>query len=96
MKNNMERKSGAAVRAWLAVILLATGCTENQRARSFGGTSTHELPPNSKLVTATWKQDDLWMLTRPMHTNDTAETYEFRESSSFGLMEGKVIIKERR
>ena len=94
----MKCKSGATVRcsAWLAVILLVTGCTENRRARLYGGTSTQELPLNSKLVTATWKQDNLWLLTRPMHTNDTAETYEFRESSSFGLMEGRVIIKERR
>ena len=40
------------------VVLIAslTSCTENQRARQFGGTITIELPPGEKLVMATWKE----------------------------------------
>jgi hypothetical protein len=77
----------------LGVILL-TGCTENQRARKFGGEYTETLPSGQKLVNATWKQNDLWILTKPMSSNDAAETYSFIEKSSFGIMEGKVIIQE--
>ena len=76
---------------WLALI---TGCTENQRARQFGGTTTVNLPAKQKLVNATWKQDSMWYLVRPMRSNETAEVYEFQENSSFGLIEGKVIFKE--
>ncbi len=76
------------------ICLLSAGCTENQRARQFGGTSTQTLPAGQKLLVATWKQDNLWLLTRPMKTGESPEVYEFRESSSFGVMEGKVIIKE--
>lgn len=76
------------------ISVLAIGCTENQRARNFGGTATENLPKGQKLLTATWRQDNLWVLTRPMRTNEVAETYEFRENSSFGLIQGKVIFVE--
>lgn len=45
-------------------------CTENQRARQFGGTITIELPPGEKLVMATWKETDLFYLTEPMDSNN--------------------------
>ena len=72
------------------------GCTQNQRAKGFGGTANQALPPNMKLVTATWKNDDLWVLTRPMHTNEVPEAYVFQEYSSFGIMQGTVNITESR
>lgn len=72
------------------------GCTENQRARQFGGIANEKLPVGQKLLVTTWKQDNLWILSRPMRTGETPETYEFRESSSFGLVQGKVIITESR
>lgn len=75
------------------------GC-DNQRARLIGGTMTVELPPNEKLVTVTWKTTDgshsFWYLTRPMRTGEVPETYKFKEKSTFGLLEGTVIIKERK
>ena len=79
--------------------LLAVGavsCTANMRAKSLGGTATEQLADNVKLVNITWKDDNLWVLTRPMNESDKAETYEFKESSSFGLVNGKVIIKENK
>lgn len=76
------------------ICLLSVGCTENQRARKFGGTANEALPPGQKLLVATWKQDNLWLLTRPMKLGEVLETYEFRESSSFGVIQGKVIITE--
>ena len=75
-------------------LAFAIGCTQNQRAKSFGGTATENLPAGQKLVNATWKEDHLWYLTRPMHTNDVAENYTFKESSSWGILQGTVILKE--
>ena len=82
----------------LIFVLLLTisqfACTENQRAKNFGGDFTLNLPKGQKLVTITWKDDNLWYLTRPMHEDEKAETYSFQESSSFGMMNGTVTIEE--
>ena len=73
---------------------LSVGCTENSRAKSFGGTMTVDLKPGQKLVTATWKEQALWYLTRPMREGEVPETHEFIESSALGIYEGKVILHE--
>lgn len=83
-----------------AILLLATtvllfvGCTENQRARRYGGTVTEKLPVGQKLVNVTWKEDEMWILTRDMRPDEKAESYTFQEKSSFGLVEGTVKITE--
>jgi hypothetical protein len=74
--------------------MFMVGCTDNIRARNFGGTANLDLPPNQKLVNVTWKEDDIWYLTRPMRDDELAETYSFQESSSFGMLEGTVKIHE--
>ena len=78
----------------IAVIVSMASCTQNERAKSFGGTATVNLPQGQKLVNITWKEDQIWYLTRPMSSTDTAETYTFQEESSYGMMEGTVILKE--
>ncbi len=75
-------------------ILMLTSCTQNTRAKNFGGSAKISLPKGKKLVTATWKDDNLWYLTRDMRDSDVAETYEFHEESSFGVWEGTYIITE--
>lgn len=70
-------------------LLVFTSCTSNQRARNFGGTETINLEPNEKFINITWKQDNLWVIVQDTITG----TYYAREKSSFGVMEGKVIIK---
>ena len=79
-----------------AIGIAVTGCTENIRARKFGGTSVNYVPDGQKVVTVTWKEAQLWVLTKPMTTNDVAETYTFTEKSSFGLLEGKAIFHEKK
>lgn len=76
--------------------ILMSGCTENTRARSFGGKMTIDLPKNQKLVNATWKETDLWILTKPMDKTDNAESYTFTEKSSFGVLEGTIYINEQK
>ncbi len=82
----------------IAIVCLASlvhvGCTANKRAKSHGGTMTLNLPPGEKLVSATWKDNNLWYLTRPMRKGESPETSTLHESSNLGIIEGSVIFKE--
>jgi hypothetical protein len=84
----------------LIIIIIAaislTACTENSRAKSFGGTAILTLPVGQKLVNVTWKDAQLWYITRPMRADETAETYTFNEESGYGLVEGTYVIKEKK
>lgn len=80
----------------LIALILFSGCTANQRVRSFGGTSTIELQKNEKFVNITWKDTNLWILTRPMREDESPEEYKFKCNPEFGVLEGQVIIKESR
>jgi hypothetical protein len=84
----------------IAILILVSvtlfGCTENQRAKSFGGTATVDLPAGEKLTGATWKEENLWYLTRPMRVDEQPEKHTLREQSSLGMVEGKVVFKEKR
>lgn len=71
-----------------------TSCTENSRAKQWGGSMKIELEPGQKLVDVTWKETSLWYMTKPMDSTDVAERYEFVEESSWGIVEGKVIFIE--
>jgi hypothetical protein len=74
--------------------VIATSCTENSRVKAWGGEGTINLPKGRKLVNVTWKETEVWYLTRPMDSNDVAETYQFQEESSWGLVEGTYNIVE--
>lgn len=78
----------------LLLCIVLFGCTENQKAKEWGGNAEIRLPINTKLVNATWKGDNFWYLTRPMTANDISEIYEFKEESSFGLLQGTYTIIE--
>jgi hypothetical protein len=88
----------AAICIILIIIMGATSCTDNQRAKSFGGTSTINLPAGEKLVTVTWKGEaDIWYLTRPMTSTDSVETYYFHQDKGSVISltgNGEVILKE--
>lgn len=75
----------------VAITLLAlASCTDNERARNFGGTETIKLEPNEKFMNLTWKQDDIWVIVQDTITG----TFYAKEKSSFGIMQGKVIIEK--
>lgn len=78
------------------IIVLLCSCTKNSRVKHFGGTATIELPAGQKLIHCTWKDSNLWYLTRPMSPKDSVETYTFQEKSNLGMVEGTYIIKERK
>jgi hypothetical protein len=79
--------------------LVTASCDETPQqkqinARSFGGTSTQDLPENKKLVMITWKDTDLWILTRDRRPEEKPERYEFKERSTYGIWQGTVVIQE--
>ncbi len=77
----------------LMVIVLTSAlfsCTDNKRARSFGGTETVTLRPNEKLLNVTWKDSDMWIITQDTVTGICYA----REKSSLGILEGTIIIKK--
>jgi hypothetical protein len=78
----------------IGVIVMLGSCTENSRVKSFGGEGTINLPKGRKLVNVTWKETQVWYLTRSMNSTDVAETYQFHEESSWGMVEGTYNIVE--
>jgi hypothetical protein len=83
-------------KVFLAILMgvMVTSCTENERVKQWGGEGNIKLPKGRKLVNVTWKETQVWYLTRPMNSNDVAETYQFQEESSWGVMEGTYNIVE--
>lgn len=79
----------------MAVVAMCSGC-EQVITKNYGGEMTMELEPNQKLEMVTWKDNSLWYLTRTMGADEYPETYQFRESSNFGVFEGTVTIVESR
>lgn len=79
----------------LFVSLFMLSCTQNQRARNFGGDSTVYLPEGKKLVNVSWKEDDLWYLVRDRQDGESIETYQLIEDSSYGVLSGTVTLQEK-
>ena len=69
-------------------ILFLYGCTDNQRAKSWGGTKDVTLEPNHKLINITWKDDEVWVLSEDTLTGISY----FKEQSKYGFVQGQVII----
>ena len=73
-------------------LIITTGlfsCTDNQMTRRYGGTETVNLKPNEVVLNVTWKENEMWICTKDTITN----TVYFREKSSWGVLEGTVILK---
>ena len=77
----------------LLVLFILSGC--HSTTKEFGGEMTIELEPDQKLELITWKDDSLWLLTRPMREDEHAETHTYYEDSEWGVFEGPVTIVEK-
>lgn len=88
----MKKTILAALLTTAMAAAMLTGC--QSATKSFGGSMTINLEPNTKLELITWKDDSLWYLTRPMTEDDIAETHTYRQQSEFGVFEGTVTIIE--
>jgi hypothetical protein len=74
-------------------IISLTSC-DNVLVKKYGQTQTFTLEKNQKLVNCSWKDDQLWILTKPMKSTDSVEVYSYQEKSKYGLIEGEFIIQE--
>lgn len=81
------KKIIAAIVAAVGLVGL-TGC-EQYVTNKLGGTTELKIPEGSRLVNVTWKLDSIWYL---VYFEDTNTCY-FKESTSMGVMEGSVVIK---
>jgi hypothetical protein len=89
----MKKQVFALILLLFSIIFLLSSC-QNWRVKQAGGSMTIELKPNEKMINATWKDNDLWYLTKPMSKTDSAETYILREKSNRGILEGKITFIE--
>lgn len=78
------------------ICIVLTSCTRQQMTREFGGKMEIRLPAGQELMMVTWKENDLFYLTRPMFPDYAPVTKTFKESSSFGIMESTVLFIESR
>ncbi len=78
----------------VALVVILFSCSDNNRAKNWGGKETVNLPKGERLVTATWKDDDLWYVTEPMPEGYTPNSKKFYQSSSWGIWEGQVTFVE--
>lgn len=80
----------------LVLALVSLPACQNSVVRKVGGSMTVNIPCGQKLVTASWKQDDLWYLTRPMPLSEDPSLLTYQEKSLWGALEGQVIFAESR
>jgi len=80
----------------LGLFICLCGCTQQQLTREYGGAMTINLPAGQELMEATWKDDNLFYLTRPMDEDYIPVTKTFKESSSWGVLESTVYFVETR
>lgn len=98
----MRKNSNLSIVAYIGFLVVIIGLcafilfTKQSRVKNFGGEMTYDLDVNQKLIEVTWKDNDLWILTKDMSNNDVAESYTFKESSSTGVFEGTIYINEHK
>lgn len=74
--------------------LFMFSCTENSRAKHFGGTAKLDVPCGQKVQNITWKDNELWYSTVPMEAGYKPQVHTFSEESSWGMMEGAYKLTE--
>lgn len=80
----------------LLTILSFSSCTEQYRARNFGGKIEIEVPKGYKVTSATWKEAELFYFLEPMEEGYVPKEKKFVENSSYGIWESEVTFKEKR
>lgn len=98
MKTTLSLNESRTLFAVLVTLLAfaATACTQNQRAREFGGEMVVNVACDQVVFDVTWKGEDLWYATQPARPDWRPERKTFAEASSFGLVEGRVTLVESR
>ena len=94
----MAKTFGIVAIALLVVIIISAvflrGCDQTITKR-YGGTTSVELNAGERLEMVTWKDDQMWIQVRPRTPDETPIAHEFREHSKYGMLQGKVVLKEK-
>lgn len=70
---------------------------ELQITRQYGRTTTINLEKGEKLVEVTWRGSGyLWYLVEDMDSDYIPKVKVFKESSTYGVSEGKVVFIEHK
>lgn len=80
--------------AIISLAFIFSSCTENQRARTFGGTTTINVEKGKKVTMATWKEENIFYMVEDMDSGYIPKDKELIESSSFGIIESKIVFHE--
>ena len=80
----------------LVILLSLLACTENQRSRALSGTMEVKVPCDQSVFDVTWKGEDLWYATQPAPSDWKPSQKRFTEYSSYGVIEGEVVLNESR
>lgn len=75
----------------ISLMFVFASCTQNQRAKNFGGNAVIEIPSEYKYAGAFDfdTNDDLWL-----DVVDNSGKHYIMEFSSYGVFQGKFEIKE--
>lgn len=76
----------------IIMILSLASCTENQRAKQYGGTQSINIQSNERFITSTWKGNNLWIIVE----NTTTHRFHMKEYSDYGILEGEIIIENKK
>jgi len=88
----------------IVMCLMFTSCSEQQTARYWGQETTIVLDSGMKLENVVRKEKSFWILQHHRRPNESIDNctlirdcyvLSFKENSAFGVIEGKVIIRER-
>ena len=80
----------------ITISICLCSCTKQIRTHTYGGDMTINLPAGQELMSATWEDNNLFYLTRPMSPDYVPVTKTLKENSSFGIIESTVYFKESR
>ena len=80
----------------IIILLTLIACTDNQRTKVFGGEMNIPVPCDQVVFDVTWKGENLWYATQPARPDWRPEQKRFTEYSSYGVIEGEVILNESR
>ena len=80
----------------ITISICLCSCTKQIRTHTYGGDMTINLPAGQELMSATWEDNNLFYLTRPMSPDYVPVTKIFHESSSYGVIQSTVYFKESR
>ena len=80
----------------ITISICLCSCTEQIRTRAYGGDMTINLPAGQELMSATWEDNNLFYLTRPMASDYVPMTKVLQERTFLGVIKSTVYFKESR